>query len=157
MAQTVTLELPLLPEPYPGPENEQSPSYAWCFALWQALHALQRYTVVDGSRAVLGWVRFSHEYCSELSAKEFGKDKRNEIEARNDHPERGWWVCDLDLQTHDDHEIDSVEFYAADFRNNGDAARAKFARVIEHLRRHAIPQVPPAWLDRAISVLQGNE
>ncbi len=44
----------------------------------------------------------------------------------------------------------------ADFCGNAKGARKAFIEVVKHLEKHAVPQIAPQWIERALAALQGK-
>lgn len=157
MSDANVLQIPLPVEPYQAPQAPDTPSFKWCQSLAKALQPLLRFRANDHD-VVMIWVRCGPQDAHNVLMA--GEDvdtlfSRATDDVMQPDGEKGWWVCTLNLSAQENEDGEWIHFFSADFQNKGEGARIKLGRVIEYLREHAVPQIPPVYVDKAIMALQG--
>lgn len=138
-----TLNIPL-PTQASG-EMPKQVSYRWCKALYDALQPLKEYLLQNGAPAVNVDVATS-PYTSVSLWKSW--EERDEIALTD--------ICNIGLTADGMINFETIVFRYKDFRGDGSSARKKFAKVIKHLEEHAVPQVAPEWIAKALEALNGK-
>lgn len=126
----------------------QQRSFRWCKELHEALQPLRQFKLQDGSEALsiaiaAGWriVAYVDEPFERTEEREFDSQVDN-------------FVCRITLDSSARSYVDTIWLTLADFLGDAAGAKEKFARVIRHLDEHAVPQIAPEWIAKALEALK---
>ncbi len=126
-------------------------SFRWCAELHKALQPLLQYKLTDGSDAVIAHIAFCPERTIFLAHPWVTKNDRGGIVFGDPKT-----VALVELRNANFCTIAGIWFSIDDFANGADVAKEKFAQIIQHLEEHAVPQIAPRWISKALSTLNGK-
>jgi len=126
----------------------QQRSFRWCGALYKALRPLRKFLLQDGSEALCVDIATRPWFSAELSGS-FGQESKRDFEEK--HPN---FVCRILLLGSYCASGETIWFTLKDFLGDAAGAKEKFARVIRHLDEHAVPQIAPEWIAKALEALK---
>ncbi len=141
--------------PLPKSSKGNAPSgcsFRWCAELHKALQPLRQYKLMDGSDAVIIHITSGPEQTSLLFHQFDGTGKRSGGLIFNDPR----MVALVVLRNANFCTIEKIYLTIYDFANNANTAKEKFTRIIQHLEEHAVPQIAPEWISKALSALSGK-
>lgn len=136
-----------------GGRVPQTLSYRWCKALHEALQPLLRYELVDGSEAFGVDVAFGYKTVVRLESS-FDSDDAQSSNFLATKPVPENFVCRILIYQSSGVFISDERFALEDFLGDAVGAREKFAKVVEHIRDHCMPQVAPQWINEALAALK---
>ncbi len=149
-----TIEIPLIDKNELFPFDDRNlPGFEWLEKLYNALKPLSGFKLINGKEALMIWVRVGSNDSQPVEAD--GKYGQGGYEAELSTPTiHGWWVMTIELHFPNDNPMaNMITFYSSNF-NHPEIIRAKFARILEHVRIQAsTPTFDPQRIARALAVL----
>ena len=127
----------------------QQRSFRWCKALHEALQPLRQFKLQDGGAALAVAVASGPARVAFLE-EPFGQDR----DINNYDSNISEFLCRIVLLKSKCTYVDTIWLTLADFLGNAAGAKKKFARVIRHLDEHAVPQIAPEWIKKALGALR---
>lgn len=124
-------------------------SYRWCKTLHEALQPLWQYKLADNSSALDIQIAAGRELVADIHGTFDEPVKYDSLEKNNA-------VLKIMLCQSSELFIDIIYFEHKDFLGDARVAREKFARVIQHLEEHAVPQIAPIWIAKTLAALQSK-